>query len=164
MATLETRIRDVLTRIGTEFKSVRTSIGTLADLTTTAKGSVVSAINELDASIASAAGIDDTTATTSTTYSSSKVDSQIAASKAAILGTASSAWDTLGEIQALVQSDETTLGALTTAVGNRVRFDAAQSLTAPQKAQARSNIDAYGSVELGNPDTDFVAVFTAALV
>jgi hypothetical protein len=37
-----------------------------------------------------------------------------------------------------------------------------QSFTAPQKLQARENIDAYGSVELGDPDTDLAALYTTA--
>lgn len=47
-------------------------------------------------------------------------------------------------------------------IANRVRFDAAQVLTEPQQAQARGNIGALGAVEIGNPDHDFVADYTAA--
>ena len=47
-------------------------------------------------------------------------------------------------------------------IANRVRFDAAQTLAAPQQAQARANIGALGAVEIGNPDHDFVADYTAA--
>lgn len=53
MATLETRLRDLATAIGTNAKALRTLInGNLADLsalTTTAKGNLVAAINEVRA-------------------------------------------------------------------------------------------------------------------
>jgi hypothetical protein len=52
---------------------------------------------------------------------------------------------------------------MTTALGKRVRVDAAQTFTAPEKAQAKANMDAYGNLEIGNPDTDFVAVFNTAV-
>lgn len=81
---------------------------------------------------------------------------------AALVGGAGAAYDTLVEIEALLQSNDGSLAALTTAVNNRVRYDAAQSLDNTQKTQARTNIGAYGSTEIGNPDTDFVAVYNAA--
>lgn len=80
--------------------------------------------------------------------------------KAEILGSAGAAYDTLEELKAYADSGQ---AADQMALAARVRFDAAQTLTAGQKAQARSNIDAYGAAEIGNPDTDFVAVFTAGL-
>ena len=56
------------------------------------------------------------------------------------------------------------LDALLAAVNNRVRFDAAQSLTVSEQLQARSNIGAVAASDVGNTDTDFVAVFVGALV
>lgn len=47
---------------------------------------------------------------------------------------------------------------LTIALANRVRFDADQSLTAVQIKQAGNNLG------IGDPDTDFAAVFKTALV
>ena len=47
-------------------------------------------------------------------------------------------------------------------IANRVRYDAPQTLTAPQQTQARSNIAAYGAAEIGNPDADLAATYTAA--
>lgn len=56
MATLEVRLRDIATRMGTEAKALRTLINSnlsdLSSLTTTAKTSLVAAINELVTSIA----------------------------------------------------------------------------------------------------------------
>lgn len=161
---MDSKIQALITRIGTEFKSVRSSIGTLANLTTTAKGDIVSAVNEVKASVGSAgAQINDTTASTTAVYSSSKTNSQIAQVKSDILGTASAAFDTLGELQAQMVADETGVAALTTAVGNRVRVDAAQGLTSGQQLQARSNIDVWSKAEVGPVDTDYVALLVTAL-
>ena len=40
---------------------------------------------------------------------------------------------------------------------------AAQTLTTPQQAQARTNIGAQAAADIGDPDQDLVAVFNAAL-
>ena len=47
-------------------------------------------------------------------------------------------------------------------VANRVRYDAAQTLTSPQQAQARANIGAQSAAAIGDPDRDLVADYTAA--
>jgi hypothetical protein len=72
------------------------------------------------------------------------------------LGGASAAYDTLQEIEAKLGSDDTALANLLTAVGNRVSFADAQSLTAAQQLQACTNLG------LGDPTTDFAAAYTAA--
>jgi hypothetical protein len=46
---------------------------------------------------------------------------------------------------------------LLAAVNNRVRFDAAQTLTVTEQLQARTNIGAVAAADVGNTDTDFVA-------
>lgn len=51
MATMQSRLSDLITSLGTDYKTIKTWIfgstsGTLADLQTTAKGSIVAAINE----------------------------------------------------------------------------------------------------------------------
>ncbi len=45
-----------------------------------------------------------------------------------------------------------------------MRFDAAQTLTVPEQTQARSNIGAVAAADIGDTNTDFVAIFNAALV
>lgn len=164
MATLATRLSDLATRIATECKSIRTLLnGNAADLSalqTTAKTNLVAAINEVNAK-PSGATINDSTTAVGSTWSSTKIAAERAAVKAEILGAAGAAYDTLEELKAYADSGQ---AADQVALGNRVRFDASQTLTAPQKAQAKTNIDAYGNLELGNPDTDLVAVFNAALV
>jgi hypothetical protein len=83
--------------------------------------------------------------------------------KADILGGADAAYDTLVEIQQLLQSGASGLDALLAAVNLRVRFDGVQTLTEEEQAQARGNIGAASAAAIGDADTDFVAIFDAAL-
>lgn len=161
---LETKIQDVLTRIGTEFKAVYARTGTLTNLTTTDKTNLVAAINELDSVLSAAAVIDDAAASGATTYSSNKIVALITAAKDEILGGASSAFDTLLEIQNALASDDSDIAGLLTAVANRVRFDVAQTLSASEKAQALANIGAIAASDIGNPNSNFVTTFEAALI
>ena len=160
---LATRIESLVIRVAQEFNDVRTKAGNLANLTTTDKSNLVAAINELKAAVVSSSEIDDANIAISSTYSSSKIVTLLDALKSEILGGADAAYDTLLEIQQLLQNGTTGLDALLAAVNNRVRFDAAQTLSAPEQAQARSNIGAVAVSDVGDTDTDFVAVFEGAL-
>ena len=160
---LATRIESLVIRVAQEFNDVRAKTGNLANLTTTDKSNLVAAINELKAAVVSSSEIDDANIAISSTYSSSKIVTLLDALKSEILGGADAAYDTLLEIQQLLQNGTTGLDALLAAVNNRVRFDAAQTLSAPEQAQARSNIGAVAASDVGNTDTDFVAVFEGAL-
>lgn len=140
MATLSQRVTDLATRIATEFKSVRSTMASINDAVTA------------------------TTSAWSSSKTNSEIGTQITSRLNTLTGGAPAALDTLNELAAAIGNDANFAATVTTALGNRVRFDAAQTLTAPQKAQAKTNIDAYGSVEIGNPDTDFVAVFNTGLV
>lgn len=161
---LATRIESLVIRVAQEFNDVRAKAGNLANLTTTDKSNLVAAINELQAALVSSAVIDDAHIAATTTYSSNKIVSLLDALKTEILGGADAAYDTLVEIQQLLQNGTSGLDALLSAVNNRVRFDAAQSLTVAEQLQARSNIGAVAASDVGNTDTDFVAVFVGALV
>jgi hypothetical protein len=144
----------------TDVKALYANQGSLSALTTTAKSSLVAAINELQASggggggatILDTAGAGDT----AHTWSADKSTSAIAAAVAGILGGASSAYDTLLEIQTALQSEDSSIANLLAAVSNRLRFDAAQTLTSGQITQVCSNAG------LGEPETDFVAIYNAA--
>lgn len=166
--TLEQNLVDLVTRIGTENKLLHTFInGNAADLsglTTTAKGNLVAALNELKAAIAGASGINDAALSTSTSYSSQKTVDTITAAIAAVVGGAPAAFDTLQELYAQLQNDETSLATILTALGNRVRIDAQQTFTDAQKTQGRANIGAQDAAAIGDPTRDLVAVFNAALV
>ena len=160
---LATRIESLVIRVAQEFNDVRAKAGNLANLTTTDKSNLVAAINELKAAVASSTVIDDAQIAATSTYSSSKIVALLDALKSEILGGADAAYDTLLEIQQVLQSGTSGLEALLAAINQRVRFDAAQSLTVAEQSQARSNIGAVASSDLGNPDTDVVAVFEGAL-
>ena len=128
-------------------------------LNTTAKVSLLAAINEvfsLAQAAASSGGavIDDATARSTTVYSSSKVVSQIAALIAdaatasgstwsstkitsyvtsqinTIVGAAPTSLDTLKELADALNDDASFSATVTNALGNRIRIDAAQSYTA----------------------------------
>lgn len=178
MATLQVRLQDLATRIATECKSIRTLINgnaaNLNSLTTTTKTNLVAAINELKTTIDSVAASggatinDASSSSTTQTWSINKIIDELndtaVAVKNEILNGAGSAYDTLAELQALLEGDAASLATINTALGNRVRTDtASQGLNTTQKSNARTNIDAYGSVEIGNPDTDFVSTFTTGL-
>ena len=164
---LQVRIESLVLRLAAEFKTIYGQVGTLANLSTTDKTNLVSSINELRSQISVLAGItvidDANSAATSTTFSASKITGLLDALKADLLGGADAAFDTLKELQTAILSDESGIAALLTAVDKRVRFDAAQSLTAPEQTQARQNIGAIAAAAIGDPETDFVLVFEAAL-
>ena len=156
--TLEQRITLLAQGIAADIKSLNTNQGSLASLTTTAKGSLVSAINELKTLVAGASSINDSAASTSTTasYSANKITGLIATAVTGILGSAGAAYDTLQELQVILQGDDTAISGLLTAVGNRIAFDAVQTLTTQQKLQACQNIG------IGNPDVDLVTAYNTA--
>ena len=165
MSTLATRITDLATRLATECKSIRTLVnGNTADLsalTTTQKTSLVAAINELKNAVDNAGSsitISDSTSSTTEVWSSSKVSSAIAQAKSDLVNGAGAALDTLAELASALGNDASFASTVTTALGYRLRFDAAQILTAGQKAQACANLG------IGEPDTDFVTTFNSGLV
>lgn len=168
---LASQVSSLATRIATEVKALRTLInGNAADLTsltTTNKTNLVAAINELDALIAAidpGALIDDGAASLTTTYSSTKITDLLAQAITDITNGAPAALDTLDELANALGDDANFAATITNALANRVRVDAVQGLTAPQKQQARDNIDVYSKTEMGDPTTDFVATFNAGLV
>lgn len=165
---LQIRIESLVLRLATEFKTIYGQVGTLTNLSTIDKTSLVSSINELRTQITAVAGftpIDDANpAATSTTFSASKITGLLDALKADLLGGADAAFDTLKELQDAILADQTGAAALLAAVNVRVRFDAAQSLTALEQTQARQNIGAVAVDAIGDPETDFVMIFETALI
>ena len=165
MSMLQARITDLATRMATECKSLRTLINTnasnLSALTTTQKGSLVAAINELKSAIDGAGSsitISDSTTSTTQVWSSSKVASAIQTAKDELTNGAASALDTLAELAAALGNDANFASTVTASLGYRLRYDAAQTLTAAQKTQACANIG------VGEPDTDFVSTFNSGLL
>lgn len=160
---LETQIIALAQAIGADIKDVRVKQGDLTSLTTAAKTSLVAAINELKAALESAgAAINDTAGNgaTTVTWSADKIFDTIEAAKAAVKSDltngAAAALDTLSELAAALGNDPSFAATMATALGNRVRYDDVQTLTAPQQLQACSNIG------VGDPAHNFVTDYTAA--
>jgi len=173
---LATNVTNLATRVATESKSLRVLInGNLADLSslsTTAKSSLVAAINEVRATAGAAAVINDVTPSLTTTYSGTKTNSAISTAVAALVNSAPTVLDTLKELADALGGDASFSTTITTALGLRVRADtAAQGLTVGQQGNARTNILAASDSALtalttavGGTETDFVATFNAGLV
>lgn len=170
--TLEQRLILLAQAIGGDIKTLTVAQGSLTSLTTTAKSNLVAAINELKsitdglagggAAINDAAGDGDTTVT----WSADKIFDSIAAAKAALknelVDGAGAALDTLNELADALNNDPNFAATIATEIANRVRYDAVQTLTEPQKAQARVNIGAQAASDVGDTDRDFVGDYNTA--
>lgn len=173
---LATNITDLATRVATESKALRTlingNVSDLSSLNTTAKINLVAALNELKLALDSTAAINDSTTGTTSTWSSSKINTQITNAISAVINSAPTALDTLDELAAALGDDANFASTVTTALGNRVRTDtASQGLNGTQQSNARTNIGAASASDLstlttnvGSTSTDFVATFNAGLV
>ncbi|WP_336810939.1 hypothetical protein [Bosea sp. MMO-172] len=64
----------------------------------------------------------------------------VAAGVAGLVNSAPGALDTIGELAAALLNDPNAISGILTALGNRLRFDAAQALTGPQLAQVLANL------------------------
>ncbi len=91
------------------------------------------------------------------THVSTAISNLVASSPAAL--------DTLNELAAALGNDANFSTTVTTALGLRLRVDAAQGLTAPQQQFGRDNLSVWSKAEIGaDADVhDFVADFVAAL-
>lgn len=174
MASLQTRLQDLATRIATEIKSVRALVnGNAADLAALnfgAKTTVVGALNELKGMIdgvsaASGATINDSATSSGTqTYSVDKIRDLVASSISAVTAGAPGALDTLDELAAALGDDANFAASMATALANRLRVDtAAQGLTEQQKTNGRANLGVPASTDIGNPDANLVSVFETGL-
>jgi hypothetical protein len=144
-------INDAVTSTSSTWSSQKTS----DEIATAVAGVDVPVLTDL---------IDDATASASTVYSSTKTDAQIAAAKSEILGGAGPAFDTLQELADALGDDANFAATINQALGLRVRVDAAQAFTDPQKAQARTNIDAASATEVGSTTTNYVTTFETGLL
>ena len=170
--TLEQRLIALAQAMGADVKALLAAQGSLSALTTTAKASLVAAVNELKTAVDAAAGggvsIDDGAGdgATGVTWSADKIFDTIEAAKTAVKNDltagAAAALDTLSELAAALNNDPAFAATIAAEIANRVRYDAAQTLTAPQQTQARANIGAQSAAAIGDPDHDIVADYTAA--
>lgn len=173
---LETRLIALSQAIGADIKDLVSTRGTLSSLTTTNKVSLVGAINELVTAIGGAgAAINDTAGdgNTTATWSANKIFDSIEAAKTAVTASltngAGAALDTLNELAAALGNDPSFAATIATQIAARVRFDAAQTLTAPQQAQALTNIGGASAANLttlttglGDYTLDLTTVYVAA--
>lgn len=165
MSTLAVRITDLATRMATECKSLRTLLdGNTADLsalTTTNKTNLVAAINELKTLIGtggSSVTINDAATNTTEVWSSSKISTELNAAVSALVNGAPEALNVISELAAALGNDANYATTTATALGNRLRIDAAQTLTTAQITQVCTNAG------IGEPDTNFVTTFNSGLV
>lgn len=178
---LSTNVTNLATRVATEIKAVRTLVnGNAADLSaldTTAKTSLVAAINELNTAILAIDLTDlisDGTTATTTTWSSTKITSAIDAAVADLVDGAPGLLDTLNELAAALGDDENFATSVTTAIANAqdaaeayadglaINYDAAGAADA-----ALLSANAYTDVlrtDVGDHTVNYVTTFEAGLV
>jgi hypothetical protein len=176
MATLESRLVSLAQTIGADVKALRAADGNLASLSTTAKSSLVAAINELYTLLGSSgATIDDEAGNgaTSVVWSADKTYDEIALAKTEVIDQltagASAALDTLAELAAAINNDASYASTVATALGLRVRVDAEQTFDGTQQTQGRANIGAASAAALstlttnvGDTDRNLVTDYTTA--
>lgn len=159
---LQDQIVSLAQAIGADIKALKSADGNLSSLSTSAKTNLVAAINEIYTLVGSG-GVtinDASTVSTTQTWSASKSTAAIAAAistlQNSLVNGAGSALDTLKELETALGGDANFAATVATALGNRVRYDAVQTLTAPQQLQACTNIG------VGDPAHNFVTDYTAA--
>lgn len=160
---LENKIIALAQAIGADVKALKASAGDLTALSTTAKGNLVAAINELY-TMANSAGatIDDNAGAgaTAVAWSADKITSEIAIARQGVkdelVDGAGAALDTLKEFADAINNDPSFAATIASDLANRVRYDAIQTLNTAQKLQACTNIG------IGDPEHNFVADYTAA--
>lgn len=214
---LQTRLGDLITAVGTDIKQLRTwitgsSSGNLTGLTTTDKSNLVSAINEVKAGSSGAppdasetvkgiielASLDEVATGTDVVraVTPAGVRQEREAVRADILGAGvPEALDTLDELAAALGDDANFAASVTTALANKQPLDADLSAIAAlvsaadqfpyatgtgtwtlgtvtaaarallddvDAAAMRTTLSVYSQTELGNPETDLVAIYTTA--
>lgn len=161
---LSTNITNLATRIATEVKGLRTLInGNAADLsalTTTSKTNLVSAINEVKASIPTGgATINDTGTSTTSVWSSSKTSSEITSAVAGVVDAAPLALDTLNELAAALGDDANFASTVTTSLSSKANDADVVKLTG---AQTVAGVKTFSSSPVV-PDASFTIAKTSGL-
>lgn len=156
-----TRLSTVESKASTNASDITAAKGNITTLQSSL-GTLQTELKALKDKVASATNIDDTKAGTATTYSSSKIESDITAAKQAVkndlLGGAGAAYDTLKELADLITSNKDAIDALKEVAAGHVKYDTAQTLTDVQKKQARDNIGAGAAADVTSHGTRLTAV------
>lgn len=176
-----TNFLQTVQKIGQDIKADRVKInGNAADLSalaTTAKDNLVNAINEA-LSVANQAktranagvAIDDSKVASNTTWSSSKIISENSLDMASLGGPdrLTGTYKNIATLSIAVDLlNNTTIPNLSTSLAGSIKFvdySQNQTLTQAQKDTACANIGAISLALFGDPATDFLAAFNAALV
>ena len=160
---LQDQIVSLAQAIGADVKALKAADGNLASLSTTAKGNLVAAINEIYTMVGAGGGVtinDASTTSTTQTWSASKSTAAIAAAistlQNSLVNGAGTALDTLKELADALGNDANFAATVAASLNARVRFDAAQTLTTPQQLQACTNIG------VGDPAHNFVTDYNTA--
>lgn len=143
-------------------------IETGAEVTSTAKVDAAGAVMVSDTSTAGMGFVvdEDDMASNSATKvpTQQSVKAYADALVAALVDSAPETLNELSELAAAIGNDPNFATTLAAEMGVRLRFDTAQSLTGTQQTQGQSNLSVYSRAQIGDPETDFVAVFEAGLV
>ncbi len=83
---------------------------------------------------------------------------------ATVVDGAPAALDTLNEIAAALGDDANAITDLLTSVGNRLRFDAVQTLDGTQQTQGQTNLNVVSATAIGDTDSNFVTTFETGLI
>ena len=145
MATQQQRIIDLAQAVGRDINAIKSK-----------QAQTDAQITQLETAITNASGIDDSTTSTSTGWSSSKTAATIGDEIAKLVNGSDAMLDTLKELADAIGNDPNYAQAIAEQMGYRVRVDAAQAFTVEQQLQGCQNLG------IGNPDTDFVAVYNTA--
>ena len=156
MATQQQRITELAQAIAQDIRGLKSTQGLLDNLSTTSKTSLVGAINELYLSITNTTPINDSTEELTTTWSSTKIRESINTAISELVNGSGSALDTLKELADALGNDANFAATLAEQMGKRVRVDESQMFTTAEQLTACTNIG------IGDPDTDLLAVYTAA--
>ena len=176
---LELKIAALITAVGGDVKALTTKIGDTTSLTTTAKANLVAAINEVKTAVTAlqagsttindAAGNGDVNVTWSADKIHDEIVAAVTAAKNDLLGGAGAALDTLKELADALNNDASYATNIAAMLTKRLAVDAVQTFTNAEKLQGRENIGAAADTELqqlktdlGNVNTDLVALYTAA--
>ena len=114
---------------------------------------------------------DSASTSTTVTWSVDKITGTVNTAISNLIGGAGPTLDTLKELADALNDDPSFASTIATSIASRVRYDAAQTLTAPQQTQALANIGAAAASDLstltsniGNTDRDYTAVYATAKV
>lgn len=175
MASLGEKLVALATRVSTEVKAIRTLVNgnatDLSALSTTAKGNMVLAINEVSLNLANEIiarqGVvndaENNANSLVTTSSNAKIRSLISTAVSQVVDGSPELLNSLKELADAIGNDPNFAASIGTALGNRLRLDTNQTLTAQQQLQGRQNLGVYSKAEIGDPDNDLVAVFNSGL-